>query len=216
MVLVEFCIRWAYRLSLILLSWIKDSVRLWVMSDVRSQDGSNRETLKVSSCYVPSLDDITVYIRRVRESTPLLFLAIVGSIFAEDWTRVTLQNFKVLSIPKSLKVEIACMFLRGEPTVWIERVAQPPMYRWNEFRSSLERNFGSFGVDWKSRMVKEFGNSTHDSSEGGLGWCESTGPSNTLGRDAGVMAVTVMARKIPRRILRERLNGLKPREGYSP
>ena len=30
-----------------------------------------------------------------------------------------------------------------------------------------------------------------------------------------VMAVTVMIRIVPRRILRERLNGLKPREGYS-
>ena len=30
-----------------------------------------------------------------------------------------------------------------------------------------------------------------------------------------VMVMTVMTRKVPRRILRERLNGLKPREGYS-
>ena len=61
------------------------------------------------------------------------------------------------------------MFLRGQPAVWFERAAQPRMYRWNKFRSSLERNFGSLGADWERRMVKEFGNSTHDSSEGGLG-----------------------------------------------
>ena len=30
-----------------------------------------------------------------------------------------------------------------------------------------------------------------------------------------VMAVTVMTRNVPRRILRERLKGLKPREWYS-
>ena len=34
-------------------------------------------------------------------------------------------------------------------------------------------------------MVKEFGNSTDDFSEGGLGRYENTGPSNASGRDAG-------------------------------
>ena len=34
-------------------------------------------------------------------------------------------------------------------------------------------------------MIKEFGNSTNDSSEGGLGRCESPDPSNVPGRDAG-------------------------------
>ena len=34
-------------------------------------------------------------------------------------------------------------------------------------------------------MVKEFGNNTDDSSEGGLGWCESADPSNALGGDVG-------------------------------
>ena len=34
-------------------------------------------------------------------------------------------------------------------------------------------------------MVKEFGNSTDDSSEGGLGRCESACPLNAPGRDAG-------------------------------
>ena len=109
-VLVDFCFRWVYRLSLILLSWIKDSVRLWVMSEVRSPDGSNRKTLEVSSRYIPSLDDMAMHIRRVKESAPLLFSAIVGSIFVEDWTEVTPQNFKALSIPRSLKVKIAYMF----------------------------------------------------------------------------------------------------------
>ena len=65
-------------------------------------------------------------------------------------------------------MKIACMFLRGEPAVWFEQAAQPRLYRWNKFRSSLERNFGSLGADWERRMVKEFGHSTDDSSEGGL------------------------------------------------
>ena len=94
------------------------------------------------------------------------------------------QNFKALSVPKSLKVKIACMFLRGEPVVWFERVIQPRMYRWNKFRSSLERNFRSFGADWERRMVKEFENSTDDSSEGGLGQYEGAGPLNALDKDA--------------------------------
>ena len=94
-------------------------------------------------------------------------------------------NLKVFSVPKSLKVRIACLFLRVGLAAWFERVAQPRMYRWNKFRSSLERNFGSFGADWESRMVKEFGNSTEDSSEGGLGRCEGAGPSSAPGRDTG-------------------------------
>ena len=57
------------------------------------------------------------------------------------------QNLKVISVPKSLKVRIACMFLRREPVVWFEHAAQPQMYRWNKFRSSLERNFRTFNVD---------------------------------------------------------------------
>ena len=54
------------------------------MSEVRSQDGSNRETLEVSSRYVQSPDDIAMYVRRVRESAPPLFLAIVVLIFVGD------------------------------------------------------------------------------------------------------------------------------------
>ena len=34
-------------------------------------------------------------------------------------------------------------------------------------------------------MVKEFGNSTKDSSEGGLGCCEKAGPSSALGKNTG-------------------------------
>ena len=67
--------------------------------------------------------------------------------------------------------------------MWFERAAQPRMYRWNKFRSSLEENFGSLGVDWERRMVKEFGNNTDDSSEGGLGRCENAGASSAPGRD---------------------------------
>ena len=117
------------------------------MSNNGSHGGSNSEVPKVSSHYVPSLDDITVHIRRVKESAPPLFLATVGSIFMENWTRVMSQNLKVLSVPRSLKVRIACLFLKGEPDVWFKRVTQPRMYRWNKFRSSLERNFGSLGAD---------------------------------------------------------------------
>ena len=76
------------------------------------------------------------------------------------------------------------MFLRGEPAAWFEHAVQSLMYMWNKFRSSLERNFGSFGEDWERRIVKDFGNSTDDSSEGGFGRCKGGGPSNALGRDA--------------------------------
>ena len=153
------------------------------MSNDASQVGSNSEVPEVSSRYVPSLDDLAIHIRRVRESTPPLFSATVGSIFVEDWTRVMSLNLKVLAVPNGLKVRIACLFLRGGPTAWFECVAQPRMYRWNKFRSSLEMNFRRFSANWESRMVKEFGNSTEDSSEGGLGRCEGAGPSSALGRD---------------------------------
>ena len=80
---------------------------------------------------------------------------------------------------------IACMFLRGEPTTWFECAVQPRLYRWNKFRSSLKRNFGSFDADWERRMVKEFGNSTDDSSEGGIDRYEGKSPSNAPDRDTG-------------------------------
>ena len=139
------------------------------MSNLGSHGGSNREAPEVSRCSVASPDDIAVHIRRVRESTLPLFSTLVGSIFVEDWTRVMSQNFSALFVLKNLKVMIAYMFLREEPATWFERVVQPHIYRWNKFRSSLERNFGSFGADWDRRMIKEFGNSTNDSSEGGFG-----------------------------------------------
>ena len=87
------------------------------MSNDGSQGGSNSEVPKVSCRYVPSLDDIAVHIRRVRESAPPLFSATIGSIFVEDWTKVMSQNLKLLFVPKSLKVRIACLFSRGEPAV---------------------------------------------------------------------------------------------------
>ena len=99
------------------------------MSNDRSQGGSKIKVPEVSSRYVPSLDDIAVHIRRVRESTPPLFSATVGSMFVEDWTRFMSQNLKILSVPKSLKVRITCLFFRGEPAVWFERATQPRMYR---------------------------------------------------------------------------------------
>ena len=117
------------------------------MSSDRSQGGSNSEDLDVSSHYVPSPNDIAMHIRRVKESARPLFSATIGSVFVENWTKVMSQNLKVLSTPKSLKVRIAYLFLREEPAVWFERVAQPQMYRWNKFRSSLERNFGSLSAN---------------------------------------------------------------------
>ena len=80
---------------------------------------------------------------------------------------------------------IACMFLIGEPAAWFERAVQPHIYKWNKFKSSLEKNFRSFGADWERRMIKEFKNSTEDSSEDGFGWYEGTCPSNTPDRDDG-------------------------------
>ena len=77
------------------------------------------------------------------------------------------------------------MFLRGEPTAWYERTVQPRMYRWNKFRSSLERSFGSFYAEWEIRMVKEFGNSTDDSNQGRLGQYKGAGPSNAPSGDVG-------------------------------
>ena len=93
------------------------------MSNDASQGGSNSEVPEVSSRYVPSLDDLAVHIRRVRESGLPLFSATVGSIFMEDWTRVMSLNMKFLFVPKSLKVRIAYLFMRGEPAAWFERIA---------------------------------------------------------------------------------------------
>ena len=43
------------------------------MSNVGSQGGSNKEALEVTSRYVPSPDDITIQIKRVKESALPLF-----------------------------------------------------------------------------------------------------------------------------------------------
>ena len=160
-------------------------IEVQTMSNLGSHSGSNREAPEVSSCYVISPDDIAVYIRRVRELAPPLLSATIGSIFVEDWARVMSQNLRALFVPKNLKLIIACMFFRGEPAAWFDREVQPRLYRWNKFRSSLERNFGSFGVDWERRMVKEFGNSTDDAIDGGFGRYEGVGPSSAPDRDAG-------------------------------
>ena len=58
-------------------------------------------------------------------------------------------------------------------------------------------------------MVKEFGNSTEDSIEGGLGRYESVSPSNAM---LEMIVVTmVVTRRIPRRILKTSQMGLKPK-----
>ena len=92
----------------------------WEICLMMEARGSNSEIPEVSSCYVPSPDDTTVHIRLVKEFVPPLFSATVCSIFVEDWTRVMSQNLKFFSVPKSLKVRIAFLFLRGEPAVWFE------------------------------------------------------------------------------------------------
>ena len=58
------------------------------MSEVRSHGGSIREVFEVSDRYVQSLDDIAMYVRPVKESTPPLFLALIDYIIAGGWTRV--------------------------------------------------------------------------------------------------------------------------------
>ena len=72
-------------------------------------------------------------------------------------------------------------------------------------------------------MVKEFGNNAEDSSEGGLRRCEDAGPSSTPGRDtrdsSSAVIITIprkILRKIPSKIPRKTLMGLRPRVGCSP
>ena len=154
------------------------------MSDLGHLSGSNEEVPEVNNSCEISTNNIAVHIKQMRESAPPLFLATIGYIDVEDWTRVMSQNFRDLSMPKNLKVNIACIFLRGEPATWFQGAAQPHIYRWNKFRSSLERYFGSFGADWERRMIKEFGNCSDDSSDGGFGRDEGIGPFNIPGRDA--------------------------------
>ena len=65
-------------------------------------------------------------------------------------------------------------------------------------------------------MVNEYENSTDDSSEGGLSRCESVGPANAPGRDAGGDGSDSDNEEGPEEDLERELNGLKPREWYSP
>ena len=154
------------------------------MTDLGHQSGSNKEAPEVNSHYEASLDDTAIHIRRMRESKTPFFTAEYKYVGVEDWTRVMSQNFRFLSVPKNLKVKIACTFLRGAPVIWFEVARSPHLYRWNKFRSFLERNFRSLVADWEWRMVKEFGNSTDDSNEGGFGRDEGASPSNVPVRNA--------------------------------
>ena len=118
-------------------------MRLRVILNLGSQGGSNREAPEVSSHYVASSDDIAIHVRWVRESAPPLFSTTIGSTFVEDWTKVMSQNLRALSVPRNLKVMIAWMFLRGKPAALFEHAVQPRLYRWNKFRSSLEKKLGA-------------------------------------------------------------------------
>ena len=121
----------------------------------------------------------------MKESNPLVFLDSIDSMSVEELTIEMSQNFRALFITKSLILPIACMFFMGTPAVWFETVAEPYLYRWNNFRSSLEINFGSFGAYWERRMVNKFGNYTSDSNNGGFGCEEGTSPSNVPDREVG-------------------------------
>ena len=105
------------------------------------------------------------------------------------------------------------MCFRGEPSMWFELAAQPRLYRWNKFRSSLETNFGSFGAKWESGIIKEFGNSTEDSSEGGLGLCESAGPSNAPSRDTRDAGSASSDEEDPKEDPEEETDGTKTQRG---
>ena len=132
---------WICRFSLVLIFQARYILRFWTMMDLGHQSGSNEGASKVNSRQEASLDDTTTHIKRVRDSKMRLFTAEYESIGVEDWTGVMSQNFRALSMLKNLKVKIACMFLRGAPTIWFEAARLPHLYIWNKCRSSIERNF---------------------------------------------------------------------------
>ena len=114
-----------------------------------------------------------------------MFSSDIDSISVEQWTIVMSQSFRALFIPKSFRVAIACMFLRGGPTACFDAVAQPRLYRWNKFKSPLERTFRGFSAPWERRMVNEFGNCTDDSNDDDFGCEEGTSPASVPDRKAG-------------------------------
>ena len=87
------------------------------MTDLGHQSGSNEGVSEVNSHYEASLDDTMTHIKRVRESKAPLFRAEYEFIGVEDWTRVISQHFRALSVPKNLKVKIACLFLKRAPAM---------------------------------------------------------------------------------------------------
>ena len=68
------------------------------MPDLGRQNGSNGDNPKANSCHEISPDEITIYIRRMRESNSPLFSASIDSMVVEDWTRVMSQKFRALFI----------------------------------------------------------------------------------------------------------------------
>ena len=91
-------------------------MRVSAILDLGHQSGSNGMNPEVNSRHEISLDEtsIYIYIRQMRESNLPLFSASIDSMDVEDWTRVMSQKFRALFIPKSLRIAIVCMFLRGE------------------------------------------------------------------------------------------------------
>ena len=62
-------------------------------------------------------------------------------------------------------------------------------------------------------MIKEFGNSTEDYSEGGLSRYESAGPSTALSRDAKDAGSASSDKEDPEENLEEEIDGTKTQSG---
>ena len=182
------------------------------MSNDVSQGRSNSEVPEVTSRYVSTLDDLAVHIKLVRESAPPLFSPTVSSIFVEDWTRVMSLSLKFFSVPKSLKVKVACLFLRGAPAAWFERVAEPRI-----------TDGISLGPLWRGTLGASV-------LTGRVGWLKSLGTAPRILVRVALVAVRVQAPRvlqveileivvvtvaILRRILRTPM-GRRPGVGCSP
>ena len=104
------------------------------------------------------------------------------------------------------------MFLRGELTAWIERIAQLRIYRWNKFRSLLERNFRSLGTDWDRQWLMNLKIAQMILVKVVLADVRAQSPQMLQAEMLEVMAETVM---MTRKILRKKLMELN-RVGCSP
>ena len=72
--------------------------------------GSNISESDINSCSECTPNDLTSFIKRVRNSNPPKFIRESGPIRVSDWTSKMFHTFKMLVIPSCFKKKLVSFF----------------------------------------------------------------------------------------------------------